>query len=208
MYVCMYVYTYVYISRTCRLWRPPRASHCSQCNRCFHRYDHHCPVTGTCIALGNQRFFVAFLGSAACAAACAGVQVCNLIFKLIITIPNNDDELLLFKKMVILGVQGVVAAVYISASRSRGRCVGEQTIKKQTGCHGSSPHFSQRQGRGRRVGESRDGVEFCVHRPHGVHCTDGGLFFSFIHIHCSHGVPCSCGGALFLRTFFKLCNRR
>ena len=59
---------------TCRLWRPPRASHCSQCHRCFYRFDHHCPVTGTCIAEANQRFFVSFLGTSSMACGCASIQ--------------------------------------------------------------------------------------------------------------------------------------
>lgn len=47
--------------RTCHLWRPPRASHCGICNRCFERYDHHCPWVGTCIAKNNQRWFIGFV---------------------------------------------------------------------------------------------------------------------------------------------------
>ena len=47
--------------RTCKIYKPPLASHCAHCNVCVARFDHHCTLLNKCIGLKNERSFFALL---------------------------------------------------------------------------------------------------------------------------------------------------
>ncbi|KAJ3372383.1 Palmitoyltransferase zdhhc14 [Kappamyces sp. JEL0680] len=46
---------------TCNIWRPLRAYHCSDCDACVERQDHHCPWMASCIGKRNYPYFYGFL---------------------------------------------------------------------------------------------------------------------------------------------------
>ncbi|KAK7399264.1 hypothetical protein VNO78_10444 [Psophocarpus tetragonolobus] len=79
---------------TCMLYRPLRASHCSVCDNCVERFDHHCPWVGQCIGLRNYRFYYMFVFSATL--LCLYVHVFCWIY--IVKI-KNSEEISIWKAM-------------------------------------------------------------------------------------------------------------
>lgn len=46
---------------TCLVRRPLRSKHCSTCDKCVARFDHHCPWIANCVALDNLKYFIGYL---------------------------------------------------------------------------------------------------------------------------------------------------
>eukprot|EP00743_Colponemidia_sp_Colp-15_P013070 GILK01015055.1.p1 GENE.GILK01015055.1~~GILK01015055.1.p1 ORF type:complete len:266 (+),score=14.20 GILK01015055.1:24-800(+) len=105
---------------TCLIWRPPKASHCRQCDCCVREFDHHCNWVGTCIGERNHRFFVLFTSCGGFYAAfILGCCITYLILTLTQATPFDGhmaDDLWLF----ILAIVSFFLFVCVCSCQCRG----------------------------------------------------------------------------------------
>ena len=59
----MKIFDPVLLCADCEVVRTDRSRHCSICNRCVERFDHHCPWINNCVGLDNHGVFMCFLTS-------------------------------------------------------------------------------------------------------------------------------------------------
>ena len=57
----MKIFDPVLLCADCEVVRTDRSRHCSICNKCVERFDHHCPWINNCVGLDNHGFFMGFL---------------------------------------------------------------------------------------------------------------------------------------------------
>lgn len=101
--------------RTCKIVRPPRASHCPDCDQCVLRFDHHCPFVNNCVGQRNYHFFVGFVSSVAILAL---LVVPSLIWAVLSVPPqvdgNTQSNGATFETVLIIVISGVVGITAVT----------------------------------------------------------------------------------------------
>ena len=83
---------------TCFHFRPPRTSHCAECDNCVENFDHHCLWLGTCVGKRNYKYFyylLSFVTILSIFSITSSVYYIINNFKLYFNSENRKDPLII-----------------------------------------------------------------------------------------------------------------
>jgi len=96
----------------CERYKPDRCHHCSVCNSCVLRMDHHCPWLANCIGYHNYKFFLLLVFYALCSLAFMFIAMFPRLLN--VFQPIMDISYFLRKDMVVVVGCAVSAFLFIA----------------------------------------------------------------------------------------------
>ncbi|EMR10380.1 hypothetical protein PNEG_01632 [Pneumocystis murina B123] len=95
----------------CEILKPDRTHHCSICNYCILKMDHHCPWLSNCIGFANYKQFLLFLIYISIYSIYLFISSLIILYKFIILLNIPSKNVIPVNWMLLLVISGVFSIV-------------------------------------------------------------------------------------------------